>query len=97
MGKAGVLPTHKARRGADPKAAIARDQQLSNIAALKRCTRQRQPGSFAEPIEPQEAEFRPQPKITVRCLSDCLDRAIEEAVTDRPGGMRVLAEVQRRI
>ena len=96
MSQLAVLPTCKPFRSADPKTPVARDEQASNIAAGEMLTRWRLPWDAPNAIEAKQAEFRAQPEITVGRLGNRGDRAFEKAVADRPRGVRVLIDVERR-
>src|SRR5215469_11367797 len=92
-----VLPTCQPLPRADPKSPVARDQEPPNISGGELLARRRLPQDGADSVEPIQAEFCTQPEISVGCLLNRCDCALGEAVADLPRGVRVLADVQRRI
>jgi len=48
-------------------------------------------------IEAKQAEFRPEPKKPIGRLRNRVDVAQGEPVSDSPGSMRVLADVERGV
>jgi hypothetical protein len=70
MGQLSVLPTGKPFVGADPKAPIARGEQLSNIATGEVLTRWRLPWDASNAIEAKQARFGAEPEITVGRLGN---------------------------
>ena len=69
-------------------------QQRRNVVAGQRAVG-RCPSDSPNAIEPQQAEFRAQPEITIRCLCDGVNEALGEAVAHPPCGMRILVDVER--
>ena len=60
-------------------------------------TGRRLPPDEAHAVEVKETELAPQPQVAVGCLGHRGDAAQRESVTDRPRGVRVLADLERRI
>jgi len=92
-----VPPTGKPSRGADPKSPIARRKQALNVVAGEMLIAGRPPRGKPDTIEPNQAEFRSEPEITVGRLSECVDDAFEKAFADRPRGVGVLINVERGV
>ena len=90
-----VLPACESLRGANPERSVTPSEQRSNLAGRENPVGG--PQRRADAIEPEQTELSPEPQITIRRLRDGINRAFCEAVGDRPGGMRVLTDVQRRI
>jgi hypothetical protein len=97
VGQLAVLPTGKPRISANPKTPIARDEQRSNPAVWERLTRGRLPSGGPNAVEPEQAEFRAEPEITVGRLSNRVEGSREKAFADGPRFMRVLIDVERGI
>src|SRR6185369_1690892 len=69
-----AIPAYKAGKGADPKCAVARDEQaVRSIREL--LTRRGVPGDKANAIEAEQAEFAAQPQIPVGRLGHREDSA----------------------
>src|SRR5271155_3276435 len=90
-----VVPTCKALTSANPKCPIACGKQVQNIAAWKLLARGRLPWHAPNAIEAKQAEFRSEPKIPVGRLRNCLDSAVEKALSGLPRGVRVLTDIER--
>ncbi len=95
LGQPGAVQACKPVSGANPESPISRGQQSRHVIAGKMCTRRRLPWVGANTIETKKAEFRAQPDISVGRLSNRVDPASGKAFAIFPGGMRVLAYVQR--
>jgi len=96
-GSASRPPTCQPLRRANPKTPIARDEQASNITAGEMLTRRRLPGDCPHPIETKQAKFGTQPDITIGSLSNRRDPAFDKSISDRPGSVRILTDVERRV
>ena len=55
------------------------------------------PQNLLDAIEAKQAELRPKPQITIRSLSDRLDRPFEKSFADRPRGVCVLIDIERGV
>ena len=64
-GEVAAVPTRKPFSSANPKTAVARGEQASNVAAGQMLTGRRLPRDVPDAIESKQAEFRAQPKIPV--------------------------------
>jgi len=53
------------------------------------------PGDASNAIEAKQAEFRAEPKVTVRCLSNRVDDGFKKAIADGPRLVGVLIDVER--
>jgi len=95
--EAAVLPACQPSEGADPKRAIAGDQQLVDFAAGELLAARRRPLGAANAIEAAQAEFGAEPEIAVGRLRDRINGAFGNAVADLPGVVLVLVDVQRGI
>ena len=92
-----VLPTCKPFSGANPKTPIPGSEHASYIGAREMLARGRLPGDALNAIEAKQAEFRAEPKVTVRCLSNRVDDGFEKAVANGPCVVSVLIDVERRV
>ena len=71
--------------------------QGSNVVAGEMLTRRRLPGNSADAIETQQSGLRRQPEVTVRGLSNFVDRARGKTLADCPRCVCVLADIERGI
>jgi hypothetical protein len=55
------------------------------------------PWDTANAIEAKQVEFTAEPEIPIGCLGDRVDVAQGKPVPDGPRGVRVLADIERRI
>src|SRR5262249_16968663 len=92
-----ILPACQSLRGADPERAVASGEQAEDLARRETLISWQLPGESPDAVEAKQAEFRPQPEVAIGRLRHGSDDALGEAVADLPGGMRILADVQRRI
>src|SRR5262245_18403330 len=92
-----VLPARSAVDRPDPQRAVSRDEEASNEVAGERLSGREFPDCGFDAIEAQQSEFRTEPQITVGGLRDACDIAFGEAVADFPGGVGVLADVERGV
>src|SRR5262245_1618127 len=83
--------------GADPQRSVACHQKTADVARRQWRALHRLPRNGPHAVEAKQAVFRAKPQIPVRCLRNRGDRALEEPVADRPGGVRVLTDVERWI
>ena len=96
VGQLGAIPANKTREGADPERSIARHQQaVGFVGELLTCGRL--PASEVKAIETKQSEFPAEPQIAVGCLGHREDGAQRVSVPDGPRGVRVLADLQRRV
>jgi hypothetical protein len=65
-----VLPTCKPSSAANPETPVARDAQVSNIAAGETLALWRLPHDIPNTIEAKQPEFRAEPEITIGRLSN---------------------------
>src|SRR5208337_316885 len=91
-----AIPAHEASKRANPKSAIARDEQAVRSAG-EVLTRRWLPGDSVDAIEAIQAEFAAQPEIPVWRLSHREDGADGEPVPGSPRSVPVLADLQRRV
>src|SRR5208337_2602014 len=69
-GQLGTVPTYKAGKRANPKSAVARDEQAVDVLVREMLTRRWLPRNTANAIEAKQAEFRAEPEIPVRRLGN---------------------------
>src|SRR5262249_32132290 len=91
-----VFPTGEPLQGANPQSPVECNQQAGDVSRWE-LPLLRLPRHSPDAVEPEEAELRAEPEVAIGCLSDRVDRAAKEPVANPPRGVRVLAEVQRRI
>ena len=96
LGQLAAIPAYKASKRANPKSAVARDEQTIRSAG-EMLTRRGLPGDSVNAIKAKQAEFAAQPEIPIGRLSHREDGAHGEPVPGGPRGMRVLADIQRRV
>lgn len=74
-----------------------RGVQPSNVVARQAVARPRLPDDRADAIEAEQSGFRTDPEIAIGRLCDGEGNAPREPVADLPRGVRVLADVERRV
>ena len=94
-GQTSVIPADKASIRPNPKSAVWVTSRPVDCCVRQVLTRRRLPGDAAITVESKQAEFRAKPKITIRRLGNRVDIALEEPIPNGPGGVRVLANLQR--
>ena len=87
----------EAGKGADPQSAVARDEQAVDVLLGETLALGRVPRDDANAIEAKKAELPTEPEIPIWRLGHRVDVADGEPVPDGPRGMRVLADLQRRV
>jgi hypothetical protein len=92
-----ILPTCQTFTGSNPKTSIARGEEAFNKIAGEMLARRRLPGDTPHAIKTKQTEFRAHPQIAVGRLSYGVDHAFGKAFADLPRGVRVLADVERRV
>ena len=92
-----VLPTCQAFHGSDPEGSVTRSNQALNIGAREAPARWRTPCGESNPIEPHQAEFGPQPEVSVGSLSNGADRALDRVILEGPCSVRVLSDIEVRV
>src|SRR5271157_3016377 len=92
--KLAVLPAGKPLVRANPKSAVARNQEVLNKIAGELLTVWRLPRDGLDAIEAGQSGFRAQPQIAIRRLRDRKDCAFGEAFAHLPRGVRVLADIK---
>ena len=95
-GKPAVPQDNESAKRANPKTAVACDEQAIDVLIGELLTRRWVPREKANAIEAKQAEFGPQPEIPIGRLGHRVDVAQGEPVPDRPRVVRVLADLQRR-
>jgi hypothetical protein len=80
--------------GANPERPIACDEKVQDNTAWESFVRGRLPRDGSDTIEPQQAEFRAQPEITIGRLGNCPSRAFGKTVAYPPRSVGILADVQ---
>src|SRR5262249_20715543 len=91
------LPARHAVEGGDPQRPVARGEQRRDVSRRKTPTRRRLPRNRPNAVEAKQAELRAEPDIAVGRLRERGDGSLREAFSDSPGGVDVLADVERRI
>ena len=94
LGQLVAIPAYKAGKGANPKSAVARDEQTIGLVG-EMLTRRWLPGESVNSIEAKQAEFTAEPEIPIGSLGYREDRAHGEPVPGGPRRMPVLAHLQR--
>lgn len=92
-----VFPAYKTFSGTEPECSVPPSYQSSNIITRKTFTGRWLPGNDAVAIETQQSGLRRKPEVTVRGLSNFMNRARGKALTDFPRCMCILADVERGI
>src|SRR5262249_29148714 len=92
-----VLPAGESAQGASPRPPVARALQASDIAAGEMLPLWRLPGDGPHAIEPKQPEFGAEPEISVGRLCDGTNDAWSKPFDGFPRGVRVLADVERRV
>jgi len=94
-GQLAATPGCKANSRANPKGAVARDEQAVDGVVREMLTHRWLPGASANAIEAKQSEFCAEPEIPIGCLGNGVDVAQGETLPDGPDGVRVLADVER--
>src|SRR5208337_2934173 len=92
-----IFPACEAFGGAQPESSIAPGHSVANIIAGQTLARRRLPVDSADAIEAKQAGLRSKPQVAVGSLNNLVDRASGKALTNLPGRVRVLADVERGI
>jgi hypothetical protein len=74
-----VFPTGHPFMGANPKSPVVRGQQAEEML-----TRWRLPRDGPNAVEAKQTEFRSEPEVAVRRLSNCPDPAFKKALANFP-------------
>src|ERR1051326_8718522 len=95
--KLSFFPSRQPFRSADPERAVARSEHTRNGARGEMPILWRLPCDTPDTVEAKQSEIRAEPEITVGCLRNAVDRAVEKALAGCPCRVRILTNVQRRI